>query len=109
MGEGGSKVLHSVPLAKLPIRLFSALAGCEVRPGGKLLQPGPTEYIRDKIDLSQSGRERRDEQCRDDKQRIDCLCVWPYLYNYVLSLSLRSSPYRASYHFKAIPADVLHF
>lgn len=61
MGEGGSKAVQSVPWAKLPIRFFSELAGCEVCPEGKLLQPGPTEYMRDKIDLSQSGRERADE------------------------------------------------
>lgn len=61
MGEGGQRPARVFPWQNYQLDFFSELTGCEVCSGGKLLQPGPTEYIIDKIDLSQSGRERVDE------------------------------------------------
>lgn len=39
-----------------------------MRPGGKLFQSRPTEYIRDEIDLSQSGPKIANEQGKKLKQ-----------------------------------------
>ncbi len=77
MGEEGQRLSRVFPWQNYQLDFFSELAGCEVAPGAKLLQPGPTEYMRDKIDLSQSGLERADD---DSKQRASCLCVWMVIF-----------------------------
>lgn len=43
-------------------------------PGGKLLQPGACEYIRDEIDLSQSGQERADGRSKRRTHSV-ALCL----------------------------------
>lgn len=84
----------------------------ECAPGAELLQPGPTEYIRDKTDLSQSGQERADEPSAEmiiNRELTACLSVSLYISQHLCLHIVHFNYSIASDNFKTTAVFYSHF
>lgn len=109
IGEGGQRPTKLLPGQNYEFvffLLFPSSPGVKCAPpGAELPQPSPTEYIRDKIDLLQSGREKADEP---SKQRSDHTCLEDMVSFFPCSSTSRASHHRVLLQLSWLMCYIIH-